>query len=52
MTLDHQMFIDEKPSYDPFTGDSKTLTGEALFAVLGSTQNESVSFATHSEGIA
>ncbi|MCV6606128.1 MAG: GFA family protein [Porticoccaceae bacterium] len=31
-TFDHQIFIDEKPDYYCFANDTKTMTGEEVFA--------------------
>lgn len=40
LTLKTQVFIDEKPSYYAFTGDSETLTGAELFAMIEAGQQE------------
>ena len=40
LTLKTQVFIDEKPSYYAFAGDSETLTGAELFAMIEAGQQE------------
>lgn len=40
LTLRRQVFIDEKPSYYSFAGDSEKLTGAELFAMIAAGQPE------------
>ncbi len=35
LTLDHQIFIDEKPSYYCFSNETKNMTGAEVFAQYG-----------------
>lgn len=36
LEFDHQVFIDQKPSYYAFANNTKNMTGEELFALFGS----------------
>ena len=40
LSLKRQVFIDEKPAYYDFAGDSETLTGAELFAMIQAEQKE------------
>ena len=40
LTLRRQVFIDEKPAYYSFAGDSETLTGAELFAMIEAAQQD------------
>lgn len=40
LALRRQVFIDEKPSYYALAGDSETLTGAELFAMIEAEQQE------------
>ena len=40
LTLRRQVFIDEKPGYYSFAGDSETLTGAELFAMIEAAQQD------------
>lgn len=35
LVLDHQIFIDEKPEFYSFANDTRTMTGEEVFAMYG-----------------
>ncbi|XOV79031.1 MAG: GFA family protein [Aestuariibacter sp.] len=36
LTFDHQIFIEQKPNYYQFANDTKTMTGEEVFAQFNS----------------
>jgi hypothetical protein len=37
-TMDHQVFIDEKPPFYSFSEKTKNMTGEECFALYGDSQ--------------
>ena len=38
LTFDHQVFIDEKPSYYRFANETKDMTGAEIFAMYGASE--------------
>ena len=38
LTFDHQVFIDEKPSYYRFANETKNMTGAEIFAMYGASE--------------
>ncbi|MEO0576660.1 MAG: GFA family protein [Pseudomonadota bacterium] len=41
LSMSHQVFIDEKPHYYAFSGDTKNFTGEEIFELFGANANGS-----------